>query len=374
MVNPVSSAPVGGAPVGGAPVGGAPAEGDRAKRASVQVFGTVFFDLVFSDLPLPPRPGTEVRTGRLGLSPGGSANIAVALARLGLDARLSALFAADAFGHFLWSSLHHEGVDLSSSPKSPTWTTPVTVSLAYRKERSLVTYEEVAPEGPAQLLAQSLDEDGASGLVADACYLPLAGTERAWLEKARDRFGMFFADVGWDEDERWDTDLVEELSLVDVFLPNAAEAMAYSRTDTPLEAAKALARHVPLAVVKCGGDGAVAAGQGLEEPVVIGALPVDAVDTTGAGDVFDAAFIYGALAGWPVHQRLRFANLCAGESVRYPGGSLSAPCWRDLSAWWRHQQDPGTKEAFAFLPELLETCVASQMCQRPCASLPWHAG
>lgn len=345
----------------------------QVKRASVQVFGTVFFDLVFSDLPSAPRPGTEVRTGRLGLSPGGSANIAVALARLGLDARLSAPFAEDAFGHFLWLSLQHEGVDLSSSPKSPTWATPVTVSLAYRKERSLVTYEESAPETPAHLLAESLGDHGATGLVADACYLPLTGAERAWLQQARGRFGVFFADVGWDEAERWDSDLVEELSLVDVFLPNAAEAMAYSRTTTPLEAAKALARHVGLAVVKCGSDGAVAAGRGLEEPVSVGALKVDAVDTTGAGDVFDAAFIYGTLARWPLRQRLRFANLCAGESVRYPGGSLSAPCWRDLGAWW-HQADAATKQAYGFLPELLENCEQGQICQRPCASLPWHAG
>lgn len=380
-----------------------PAMTGPAAKASVRVFGTVFFDVVFSDLPSPPRPGTEVRTGRLGLSPGGSANIAVALARLGLDARLSAPFAGDAFGYFLWGSLSHEGVDLSSSTRFPAWTTPVTVSLAYRKERSLVTYEEAAPQDAAQLLAKSLEEnvslvgesenggtlgagqvEGGGGedaprrteraLVADACYLSLTGAERAWLEKARDRFGLVFADVGWDEAERWGTDVVEELSLVDAFLPNAAEAMAYSRTETPLAAAEALARHVPLAVVKCGAEGAVAAGRGLEEPISVGALPVEAVDTTGAGDVFDAAFIYGSLAGWPVRRRLQFANLCAGESVRYTGGSFSAPCWRDLGAWWLRQHDPETKEAYAFLPELLETCRPGRTCQRPCASLPWHTG
>ncbi len=86
-----------------------------ADNATVEVFGTIFFDLVFSDLPAPARPGTEVRTKQLGLSPGGSANIAVALARLGLRARLSAPFADDAFGHFLWESLEREGVDLSGS-------------------------------------------------------------------------------------------------------------------------------------------------------------------------------------------------------------------------------------------------------------------
>jgi len=341
-----------------------PASGDP--RSTVEVFGTVFFDLVFSDLPTPPRPGTEVRTRRLGLSPGGSANIAVALARLGLRARLSAPFAGDAFGHFLWGSLEHEGVDLSASWRLPGWTTPLTVSFAYLKERSLVTYEEPVPEGPAaRTEAQS---EGA------ACYLPLRGTERPWLEQAKRRFSLVFADVGWDQAEHWGGQLLDELALVDVFLPNAAEAMAYTLTGSPREAAATLAEYVPLAVVKCGDRGAVAAGQGVDGPLWVEALSTQVVDTTGAGDVFDAAFIYGTLAGWPVEQRMRFANLCAGLSVRYPGGSLSAPCWRDVAAWWNEAGDETVRRHYAWLPALLETCQLGQTCQRPCATLPWHSG
>jgi sugar/nucleoside kinase (ribokinase family) len=341
---------------------------------AVQVFGTVFFDLVFSDLPSPPRPGTEIRTGRLGLSPGGSANIAVALARLGLRARLSAPFADDAFGHFLWAALEHEAVDLCGSPRMVGWTTPLTVSLAYKKERSLVTYEELPPDW-ASLAGGATDDVGGgtrANREAEACYLPLSGKEAPWLEEAKSRYGLLFADVGWDPSERWDGRLLDELALVDVFMPNAAEAMAYTRTSAPTEAAAALADHVALAVVKCGEQGAVAAGQGLARPIRTAALRAEAVDTTGAGDVFDAAFIYASLAGWPIERRLLFANLCAGESVRYLGGSLSAPCWRDLAAWWHLQDDPELQLTFAWLPHLLETCHPGQMCQRPCASLPWH--
>lgn len=362
-----------------------------AERATVEVFGTVFFDLVFSDLPAPPRPGTEVRTRRLGLSPGGSANIAVALARLGLRARLSATFADDAFGHFLWESLEREGVDLSGSACLPGWATPLTVSLAYQKERSLVTYEEPIPEGPvvghrtehggaragsrdAEQAGQRLPAGAGTGEpAAKACYLSLSGNERAWLEEVRGRCGLVFADVGWDPAERWGGRLLEELALVDVFLPNAAEAMAYTLSGGPREAAATLSRYVPLAVVKCGDRGAVAAGEGLESPLWVEALATEAVDTTGAGDVFDAAFIYGTLAGWPVEQRMRFANLCAGQSVQYPGGSLSAPCWRDLAAWWAEVRDETVRRNYAWLPKLLETCQLGQICQRPCATLPWHA-
>ena len=64
------------------------ADGGRRRGRRVHVVGPVCFDLVFSGLPVPPRPGTEVRASYLGISPGGVANVAVALARLGLDVAL----------------------------------------------------------------------------------------------------------------------------------------------------------------------------------------------------------------------------------------------------------------------------------------------
>ena len=90
-----------------------------------------------------------------------------------------------------------------------------------------------------------------------------------------------------------------------------------------------------------------------EEAEVRG-LGVDALDPTGAGDVFSAGFVYGTLAGWPLKQRLCLANLAAALSVRHFGGSLSAPGWCEIAQWWREQD--GTREAirdYAFLGEVL---------------------
>jgi len=64
-------------------------------------------------------------------------------------------------------------------------------------------------------------------------------------------------------------------------------------------------------------------------------LPVAAYDPTGAGDCFGAAFIVGSLAGWPLSDRLRFANLCAALAVQEVGGSLAAPGWGDIADWWK---------------------------------------
>jgi bifunctional ADP-heptose synthase (sugar kinase/adenylyltransferase) len=67
-------------------------------------------------------------------------------------------------------------------------------------------------------------------------------------------------------------------------------------------------------------------------------LPVNAHDPTGAGDVFGAGFVLGTLRGWPLRQRLAFANLCAALSVQYVGGSLAAPGWGDIIDWLARTQ------------------------------------
>ena len=77
------------------------------------------------------------------------------------------------------------------------------------------------------------------------------------------------------------------------FTPNAAEAMAYTRTTDPADAARTLAEHVPLVVVTLGADGALAVEGGRE--VRVESLDVDAIDATGAGDVFAAALVTGTL-------------------------------------------------------------------------------
>jgi hypothetical protein len=70
------------------------------------------------------------------------------------------------------------------------------------------------------------------------------------------------------------------------------------------------------------------------ESASIRALDVDVRDATGAGDVFGAGFVAATLAGWPLADRLRFANRGAAPSDQRFGGALSAPGWAGLARWW----------------------------------------
>ena len=84
--------------------------------------------------------------------------------------------------------------------------------------------------------------------------------------------------------------------------------------------------------------GRVRGGPATGESAEVPAIAVEALDPTGAGDVFVAGFVTGTLADWPLADRLAFAGLTAALSVQEFGGSLSAPGWSEIAAWWRKVQ------------------------------------
>ncbi|MCW2901224.1 MAG: hypothetical protein JWO67_3489 [Streptosporangiaceae bacterium] len=321
--------------------------GDRLRSgngdAGLDVFlsGQVFMDMIFTGLPGLPPPGTELVTDGLGSAPGGVANIAVAMSRLGLRVGLAAAFGDDMFGSYLWRTLaEQEGVDLSRSRRLPGWPTPVTVSLAYDSDRSMITYTKPTP--PLDRLT--------TPPWARTCFVDIDRPVPDWAVSMREAGTKVFADVGWDPAETWSTDVLDRLEHVDVFLPNAVEAMAYTRSGSPEEAAEALSGRVPLVVVKRGARGAIAIDAGTGERAETDALPVHALDPTGAGDVFAAGFVFGTLADWPLHQRLKFANLCAGLSVRHYSGSLGSPCWGEIASFGESGEVPDSDlEEYSFI-------------------------
>lgn len=339
--------------------------GDPA--ADVYLTGTVFLDIIFTGLDSAPVRGTESWARGMGSSPGGIANMATALARLGLRTTLAAAFGDDMYGDYCWDSLQAgEGIDLAPSRRVPGWHSPVTVSMAYEGERTMVSHGHRAPPPedavprcplPARAAVATLGSRGAA-----------EHGDLDWIADAAVSGTQVFADVGWDETGHWNPADLAGLRHCAAFLPNAEEAVRYTRAAGPREAARALAELVPLAVVTLGAEGACAVDSATGETAEVPALMVDALDPTGAGDVFVAGFVTGTLAGWPLSERLAFASLCAALSVQEFGGSLSAPGWMEIAGWWEQAKayaghSPGGREAirrYGFLEDLL-----------PAATRPW---
>jgi sugar/nucleoside kinase (ribokinase family) len=135
-------------------------------------------------------------------------------------------------------------------------------------------------------------------------------------------------DTNWDPERRWDG-IDGLLATADVFLPNGREAALISGVEDPLGAAHAIvARAVgagradgagPLTVaVKLGAAGALVVRG--EEALQLPADRVQVVDSTGAGDSFDAGFIFGLLEGRPLAESLALAVACGTLSTRAVGG------------------------------------------------------
>lgn len=331
------------------PLAGLRAPGDP--DCDVYLTGSVFLDIIFTGLDSAPVRGTESWARGMGSSPGGVANMATALARLGLRTSLAAAFGDDHYGEYCWDALEQgEGIDLGLSRTVPGWHSPVTVSMAYEGERTMVTHGHEAPP------TESAPECPPPARAAVASLTP--GARAEWIAQAARKGTRIFADVGWDESGRWDPDDLADLEHCEAFLPNAEEAMRYTRTDCPRAAARALTDRVPLAVVTLGAKGAYAVDGASGESAEIPALRVEALDPTGAGDVFVAGFVTGTLAGWPLADRLAFAGLTAALSVQEFGGSLSAPGWSEIAAWWQQVratpgQDPAALRRYGFLERLL---------------------
>jgi sugar/nucleoside kinase (ribokinase family) len=302
---------------------------DALEGADVDVFlsGLLFFDIVFTGLRQPLSLGAETWASGMGSGPGGIANHEVALSRLGLRTSLAAAFGQDVYGDYCWDVLAvQEGVDLSRSRRFAGWHSPVTASLAFSRDRAMVTHGHAPP-----LTADELIGDPP---LSRAAVAHLGPERQRWLELAHARGTLVFADAGWDEAARYPDAIGEQLPLCYAFMPNADEAMAYTRTRTPQAALARLSRVVPVAVITQGAGGVLAADATTGESASVPGLDVEVLDATGAGDVFGAGFVAATLAGWPLADRLRFANLNAALSVQQFGGALGAPGWAGIARWW----------------------------------------
>ena len=289
--------------------------------------GTVFFDIILSGLPRIPQPGEELWSRGMGSCPGGIANLATALARLGLRTGLVAGFGDDAYADWIWETLlEHEHINLATSPRFQNFHTALTVAMTVGGDRAMVAHGHKLPESLGRHMVQA-----PSSRVA---VVDLRG-DTSWWGELRSRGTTLFADIGFDESERWDTADLEPLRHCQAFTPNALEAMAYTRTDSPTRAVHKLAELVPFAVVTDGVGGSYAIDQLTGEEAWCPSISVEVVDATGAGDVFASGLVLGTLAGWPLEQRLRFASLTASLAVQQFGGSLAAPGWGDIADWWR---------------------------------------
>jgi sugar/nucleoside kinase (ribokinase family) len=291
----------------------------------VLVLGEINVDLILTADEITPVPGQERLVDDMTLTMGSSSVIfACGAARLGLRVGFAGVVGDDELGQFMLRGMAARGIDVSPVTIDPALKTGITVSLSTPADRAMLTYAGSI----AALTAEHVDR----ALVQDARHVHVSsfylqdGLRRGLpdlLAQAREHGLTVSLDTGYDPREAWDGCLQETLTQVDVLLPNEVEAAAIAGATSPEAALNALAQQIPVVAVKLGARGAIAQ-QGKE--VVRHAPPaVRAKDTTGAGDSFDAGFVYGFMAGWPLDRTLHLACACGALATRVPGGTNGQP-------------------------------------------------
>jgi sugar/nucleoside kinase (ribokinase family) len=293
----------------------------------VLVVGDVNTDILLTGLDSLPAAETEALARDMHVVVGGQAGtVARALARLGAQVVFVGRVGDDECGRAAVRELSAAGVDTAAVIVDPAVPTGVTAVLSTGAERAYVTY----PGALAGLRRADIGDSVigradhlhvGSGFLLTGLQAELPGL---FLE-ARRRGITTSLDPGWDPARRWGGWVREALAEVDVFLPNAAEAMAITGTGSPEAALAALCCRT--VVIKMGRQGSIARSG--PEMVRCAAFRAAVTDVTSAGDVFSAGFLHALLGGMGGGRR--------GASSAQGGGGLAGvgPAGADLGACLR---------------------------------------
>lgn len=289
----------------------------------VLVVGEINVDIMLQGYREFPVPGKEVLVDDFSMVLGSASAIcAMGLARLGTPVSFLGKVGEDPWGRFCLEALRGRGIDVSRVTSDPGLKTGVTVAITSPTDRALVSFlGSIGALTAADVAARAFE--GFDHLHVSSYFLQerLRPGIRGLFRAARAAGLTTSLDPGFDPSETWGPDLSETLDETDVFFPNEVELAGLARTGDPEAALRRLHREGLRIVAKLGGAGAMTleGGRTLRVP----AFPVQPIDTTGAGDSFDAGFLHAWLGGQPVAACLGLGAACGALSTLGLGGTAA---------------------------------------------------
>ena len=285
----------------------------------IVVIGELNPDLILANYNSFPEAGKEVVVEDCTLTLGSASAIcAMALAKLGNEVRFVSQVGRDLYGAFCLDLLRAAGIDVTYVEQSSTTKTGITVSISSSKDRALITYPgALATFEAAQVTTEIFG--GFQHLHMSSYFLqPRLRPRFEGLFRLATAQGLTTSlDPGFDPAESWGRDLVQTLNAVDIFFPNEAELRGVTGDDDIEQAVKGLSNGRTLTVAKLGARGCLTV---VDDRVVSQeAFPVKALDTTGAGDTFNAGFLHLWLKKEPLPECLRWASACGALSTLAAG-------------------------------------------------------
>ncbi len=292
--------------------------------------GNPFCDLTFTftDREALPVLGQEVYAGNFAINPGGIFNISSALTRLGLRVGLMTQLGSDIFSRFIAERMEEHGISRDLTRWVDVPLPVVTAGISFPHDRLFISYGPPTAGIPDAPIITEGDLHRFRPRV-----LFTHGEVHLDVCRAARRLGMLvYVDSNWNPGFLHSTHLRALLAEVDVFSPNLSEALEITGAADAEGALAALSPWCSSVVIKCGPAGALACSLG--EVYRTSAIDVTAIETTGAGDNFNAGLIYGLLQGFSFERSLECANITGGLSTLEIGGSARTYTAADVDRWF----------------------------------------
>jgi sugar/nucleoside kinase (ribokinase family) len=301
------------------------------KKYDVLVIGELNVDLILNQIDSFPEMGKEKLAGQMDLTLGSSSAIfASNLSSLGARVAFLGKLGDDVFGDLVISSLKSKKVGTGSIIRSSATKTGATIVLNYAEDRAMITH----PGAMEHLTLDDIDDrvmQPARHLHVSSYFLqPGIKKDILTIFQRAKALGLTTSfDPQWDPHEKWDLDLKQVLPFVDVLLPNEQEILHLTgKPDLPAALAD-LQFNPNLVIVKMGNKGSLAYQHGqqvMQEPF----LNPRVVDAIGAGDSFNAGFIFKFIQKRPVRECLVFGNLMGAVNTTAAGGTTAFSDYKSI--------------------------------------------
>jgi len=276
--------------------------------------GEAFEDLVFFGLDRLPGLGEEIKTDRFTATIGGGAVItAVHAARLGMKSAV-----ASALGDAAVTRLTREGVAVTNLRK-PGEPHAITAALSTDDDRAFVTYNGVNAKLESRLARVLGGPLSPQPTHVHLCFYPHDCAQWTRIVNRLRKRGITTSwDFGWNELLSNDRGLIDLIDALDFVFVNELEARLYTGEPTLAAAMPHWRQRQAITVIKQGDQGAtwLAPDRDIHCP----ARRVTVVDTTGAGDAFNAGFLVAWLRGQPPAQCLAEGNKTGAAATKRAGG------------------------------------------------------
>lgn len=293
-----------------------------AKKYDVIVIGELNIDLILDQIESFPEIGKEKLAREMTFALGSSSAIfASNLSSLGASVAFIGKTGKDLLGNFVVQSLQQKKVDTQMITQNEGLTTGATIGLNFREDRAMVTYPGAMEHLTDKDIPLDKLEEAKHLHISSYFFQPGLQQYIGEIFRIAGEKGLTTSfDIQSDPGENWEINLKAILPYVDIFLPNEKELLSITGSKTVEEAIEQLSSDVNILAVKLGNKGSACYHKGTitYQPAFLHDKFIDAI---GAGDSFDAGFIYQFLKGASIEQCQIFGNYTGSYSTRSAGGT-----------------------------------------------------